>query len=76
MVDDLEVVVTFEDGSSRSQILSDGVATFDLTGQQINADVEVSIPFIFRSQLITIPATGEVQVEFRLDEPVYPNTLP
>jgi hypothetical protein len=76
MVNDLEVLLTFEDGSTRSQVLSNGIATFDLTGQQINADAEVSIPFLFRSQSIIIPASGEVLVEFRLEEPVFPKTLP
>lgn len=76
MVNDLTVKLTFADGSTMTQITSNGTAEFDLTGKVIDSNAVVSIPILFRDTLIVIPASGEVTAEFRLDPPTLPGTLP
>ena len=75
-VNDVEVRVEVDDGTSYSKVLTDGVALFPMTGKKIGARAVVSIPLLFRSEQVLLPDTGDVPVSFRLEEPVAPPALP
>jgi hypothetical protein len=76
MIDGIEARISFSDSTSLTQIVRQGISTFDLTGQTINSTAEVHLPLVFRSNLLIIPETGELTLEFRLVPPVLPSSLP
>jgi hypothetical protein len=76
LIDGIEARLALSDGATLTQIVRQGVTTFDLTGYPINSTAEVTLPLLFRSRLLVIPASGEMTFEFRLDPPVLPPMLP
>ncbi len=76
MVDGLSAVITFSDGSSLTQVITNGEATLDLSSHQIGSHVTVSIKNLFYFYDAPIPASGEIPVIIRLTQPVLPPALP
>jgi hypothetical protein len=72
----LQVVVTFEDGSSVSSRTVNGTAVFDLSGKVINSRATVRIPILFRSREFLIPESGVVPVLIQIEQSDLPPVLP
>lgn len=75
-VSGVHVQVNFPDGHIVNTSTVNGAAVVDLTGRPINEELLVSLPELYRSQLVNVSSTGEVQVTFRLEQPVVPPALP
>lgn len=76
MLNGLTAEVSFTDGPSLTQVISNGVATLDLSNHQIGSQLTVSIKSLFYYYQASIPANGEIPVTIRLTQPVLPPALP
>lgn len=76
MLNGLTAEISFTDSPSLTQVISNGVATLDLSNHQIGAQLTVSIKSLFYYYQASIPANGEIPVTIRLTQPVLPPALP
>jgi hypothetical protein len=53
-----------------------GIAIFDMSGFPPGISVNVSLPGLYRSQRFDLPATGEVTVTFKFEQPALPTNIP
>lgn len=68
-VDNLTVNISVGGGKSYSQKTANGgVALFDMSGNPVNSTATIVLPTQFKSKTVIIPATGEVQVIFVLEQ--------
>jgi hypothetical protein len=67
-VNNLQVVLTFNDGSSVSGNTQEGMVTFDVSGKEINSRAVVTLPVLFQSKNVIIPESGTVPVIFQLQQ--------
>jgi hypothetical protein len=75
-VENVQVVVRYEDGTSETKTVSRGEAIFNMSGKQIDSSVTISLPTLYRVYRTRIPAEGEVLVVFQVEEPSLPPVLP
>lgn len=75
-VSGVHVQINFPDGHIVNTNTVNGEAIVDLTGRPINEELLVSLPELYRSQLVRVTRAGEVLLTFRLEQPVVPPALP
>ncbi len=75
-IDAMTVQVAIPSVQPLTQRTSNGVAIFDMSGYPPNSSVDVSLPGLYRNQIVTLPETGEVTVIFKFDQPALPTILP
>jgi hypothetical protein len=75
-VSGVHVQISFPDGHIVNANTVNGVVDVDLTGRPINEELLVSLPELYRSQLVNVTSSGEVLATFRLEQPVVPPVLP
>jgi hypothetical protein len=47
-----------------------------MSGYQPGIGINVSLPGLFRSENLVLPAQGDVTITFKFDQPVLPTILP
>lgn len=75
-VNGVHVQVSFPDGHIVNGNTVNGTVNVDLTGRPIDEELLVSLPELYRSQLVNVTSSGEVLATFRLEQPVVPPVLP
>ncbi|MGE5463735.1 MAG: hypothetical protein ACM3PS_10290, partial [Syntrophothermus sp.] len=75
-IDAMTVLVTTSANEQIKQRTQDGIAVFDMTGYPPGIGIDVSLPGLYRSETLTLPAEGEVQVTFMFEQPALPTSLP
>ncbi|NMB87460.1 MAG: hypothetical protein GYA17_03810 [Chloroflexi bacterium] len=75
-LDQVEVVVRYSGGDAAYQKTEGGRAEFPFVDQMAGSILQVQLPYYYREAFTRIPASGEVNVEFRLPQPALPSTLP
>ena len=76
VVNGVEVLVSFSDGTSMRQTISNGAVIFNLSGKLVGLTGTISIPTLFLSGTFIVPASGEVSRMFNIAPPVLPTALP
>ncbi|MDR3572763.1 MAG: hypothetical protein P4L50_02790 [Anaerolineaceae bacterium] len=76
MVNGLTASITFSDGTSISQVISNGESNIPLSSHQVGSHLTISIKTLFYFYETQIPASGEIPVTIRLTQPVLPPVLP
>jgi len=76
MVDGLSAVISFSDGASITQVITNGEATLDLSKHGVGTYMTIFIKNLYYYYGGTIPATGEIPLTIRLTQPVLPPALP
>jgi hypothetical protein len=76
LVDNTDVTVKYEDGSSYTQKTVNGMVTFNFTNKLKGSLVTVAAPEIYRTMETTIPDDGNIFVLIRLVPPGLPIKLP
>ena len=76
LLDGITVEVFARNGTRLSGVTSGGEFIFDMAGYSSGADVIVSLPGLYRDQLVTLPKDGIVQVDFVFHVPDTPDQLP
>ena len=75
-MNDVPVLLESEDGMELRGSTVDGRTDFELADFPIDSDVTVSLPGLYRSETITIPAQGEIPVVFIFTPPTLPTAIP
>ena len=75
-LDGITVDMLIRGGTHLSGITSRGEFLFDMAGYPSGTDIIVSLPGLYRDQLLTLPKEGIIQVDFVFNAPSTPNQLP
>ncbi len=76
MVDGLTATITFSDGPTLTQAVTQGEAIIDLSSHLVGTHITVSIKNLFLFYEYSAPASGEIPVTIRLTQPTLPPALP
>jgi hypothetical protein len=75
-IDGMSVLLTTSTNQEINQRTQNGVTVFDMSGYQPGIGINVSLPGLFRSENLVLPAQGDVTITFKFDQPVLPTILP
>ena len=75
-IDAMSVLLTTPGSDGVTQRTQEGVTVFDMTGYPVGENVTISLPGLYRSESLVLPAEGEVLVTFMFEQPVLPTSLP
>lgn len=75
-VNDIKVDMLLSNGEIISKYSENGQVTFDLTGKTTGLTAKFTLPGLYRSATIIIPASGDVPVTFVFIAPVNQNPVP
>jgi hypothetical protein len=75
-MNNVPVLLEAEDGMELRGSTVDGRTEFGLADFPIGSDVTVSLPGLYRSETITVPAQGEIPVIFIFTPPTLPTAIP
>lgn len=75
-IDAMTVQIKVASGQQLTQRTQNGVAIFDMTGYPPGVGLDISLPGLYRNQVINLPVQGDVDVTFKFDQPVLPTALP
>ena len=70
------VNLDLENGISSTQITSNGMASFDLSGVSVGVRAQISLPGLYRSASVIVPASGDVPIIFIFSKPAISAKLP
>jgi hypothetical protein len=75
-IDAMTVLLETSTNQQITQRTQNGIAIFDMSGFPPGISVNVSLPGLYRSQRFDLPATGEVTVTFKFEQPALPTNIP
>ncbi len=75
-VNDAIVEIVLPDGNKLSGRTKDGQVVFDMSGIPVGVEMYITLYGQYRSQVLTVPASGDTTLFFKLLTPVIPPSLP
>ena len=75
-IDAMTVLLETSTNQQLTQRTRNGIAIFDMSGFPPGISVNASLPGLYRSQRFDLPATGEVTVTFKFEQPPLPTNIP
>jgi len=75
-IDGMTVSLTTDSNEELKLRTENGIAIFDMTGYRPGMRITVSLPGLYRSESLALPAQGETSITFKFDQPALPTILP
>jgi hypothetical protein len=75
-IDAMTVQLAIANTQQVTQRTQNGVAIFDMSGYRPGSGIDVSLPGLYRNQVLLLPESGDVTVTFKFDQPALPTSLP
>jgi hypothetical protein len=75
-LDNVQVNLDLENGVTLTQVSTNGIAVFDMSRISVGVRGKISLPGLYRSASIQVPASGEIPIIFIFTKPILPTQLP
>ena len=72
----IPVILQTENTEDKTGTTENGVIVFSLEDVRIGTQATVTLQGLYRSELFTVPALGDVSIEFMFEAPVLPTEIP